>query len=230
MSYKVFLVLLSVAALLLALPFPPTWQSTLGGIFTLSFFIGGGSWAASRSQLIYLGFAVPERRTTGAVLGALVVGLLVGAALLGLLTCVGTTIEPRILERLERDAAIPLPTWAVILFHAPILEEVTFRLFLLSGCAWGLSRFRALATPSGGASPAALRLANLISGLAFAAIHLPAWYQAGEVPVALFASIIGLNLLAALAMGEVYVRRGVEAAVLAHLGADVALHLGGRLL
>lgn len=230
MSYKVFLLLLSVAALFLALPYPPTWLSTLGGMFTLACLIGAGSWAASRSQLTYLGFTIPERRTTGAALGALVIGLCVGATLLGLLTYVGTTIEPRILERLERDASIPLQTWAVILFHAPILEEITFRLFLLSGCAWGLSRFRALATSSGGASPAALRLANLISGLAFAAIHLPAWYQVGEVPPALFVSIMGLNLLAALAMGEVYVRRGVEAAVLAHLGGDVALHLGGRLL
>jgi membrane protease YdiL (CAAX protease family) len=104
-----------------------------------------------------------------------------------------------------------------------------FRLFILSVTAWAVSKLWRGGRDRG-AGPGALVLANVVAALAFAAVHLPALFQAGQVSTALVASVIGLNALAGYVMGVVYVRHGLLFAVLAHLGGDVALHLGGRLL
>lgn len=216
-------------ALLLSLPIPFTAIDVLIGFAALIVLTMLGFWFANKAGIGWFGWqkkAEPWRD----VIKALGLGLALGAVLLIILRYGVSTFEPRILQRLERDATIPLWKWLIILFHAPILEETIFRLFTLSFVAWILTKFKMLRSESGSLTPAGSTWANVVAAFLFALVHLPAWYQAGEVSAMLLASIIGLNMIAGYVCGWVYLRKGIEFAILTHLGGDVALHLGGRFL
>jgi len=102
-------------------------------------------------------------------------------------------------------------------------EEILFRLFALS------LLLRLL--PEGRAARA---LAVGACALAFAFAHAPAmvflfggWQ---EVPSVSWVWLLALNGLLGVAFGLVYLRSGVVAAVLAHLGTDVVWHAASQLL
>jgi membrane protease YdiL (CAAX protease family) len=205
---------ITIAAFLLAIPYPYSAASLLAGIPVLMAMVMSGIWAASRAGIPSP--AVP-RASVSKILLFLGMGAGLGTVIVLLLRYPVAAMEPRIVERLARDAAVPLWKWAIILFHAPVLEEVVFRLFLLSLIAWALSKARTFRTGGGSIAAPGLVAANIVSALLFAGVHLPAWYQAGPVPASLLLSVIGINLLAGYAFGSVYVSRGLACAVVAHL-------------
>lgn len=227
-SHKAFL-LIVLTALLLSLPIPYGLFEVLIAIAVLAILTFVGFWFANNARIVWFGW--PEKTAPWRdVVFSLTIGFVLGTLLLLILRYGISTFEPRILERLERDAAVPLWKWLIILFHAPVLEETIFRLFMLSFVAWILSKFKKLRNESGSLTTAGSSGANVVASFLFALIHLPAWYQAGEVSEILLASIIGLNMIAGYVCGWVYLRKGIEFAILTHLGGDVALHLGGRLV
>jgi membrane protease YdiL (CAAX protease family) len=100
-------------------------------------------------------------------------------------------------------------------------EEILFRLFLLS------LLLRALPRGSLGSA-----IAVGLSALAFAAAHAPAmltlfggWHA---VPVISWIWLAGLNGLCGVWFGIVFLRRGIEAAVVAHLVTDAIWHVVSR--
>jgi hypothetical protein len=97
-------------------------------------------------------------------------------------------------------------------------EEILFRLFALSLLLRLLPNSRV-------GTGAALGL----SALAFGAAHAPAfvflfggWH---EVPPVSWVWLIALNGLLGVTFGMVFLRRGIECAILAHLGTDVVWHV-----
>lgn len=120
-----------------------------------------------------------------------------------------------------------VPLWKGLLasFYGGITEELWLRLGLMTLIAWGLWRLAARpVSPPGWIFWVAIALSALLFGLG----HLPA--AAGVWP--LTGVVIGrsllLNGLLGLVFGALYWKVGLEAAMLAHFCADLALRgLGG---
>ena len=139
-------------------------------------------------------------------------GFAVGATILAILIFGLVPLEPALGERLRSRA--PAPGWmpVALAFESSVLEEVAFRLLLLSCLVWLLARGWRREVRE--ASPVAVRSAILVSSAAFGLAHVPPWISA-----------------AGIALGQVYWRWGLEAAVVCHLTADLVVQgLGPRLL
>ena len=156
----------------------------------------------------------------------LALGLLVGLTLLAVIRLV---IEPRVPEiglRIEAAGALPLWRRAAIIYVAAVAEELIFRVVLFSlivGIAIRLWR-RTTRVPT----PAIVWSANVVSALAFAAVHLPAWSGTAS-SVALPLAVLALNTAASLVIGRVFATRGIAAAIWTHAGGDCAIQLMGPL-
>ena len=154
-------------------------------------------------------------------------GLLVG---LGALAVIRLVIEPAIPAAGARIAAAgALPLWrrAAIIYVAAVGEELVFRLLLLSLIAGILVRL--VRRTEQGPSRRIIWVANGLSALAFAAVHLPAWSAMGPLSPGLALMVLALNGVGGLVFGYVFVKHGISAAMWAHAGADCAVQLIGPL-
>jgi hypothetical protein len=119
-------------------------------------------------------------------------------------------------------ADVPQPAiWkgALASLYGSISEEVQLRLFLMSVLAWGLSKV-------GGRDKAwpivtAIVLAAILFGLG----HLPAAFSLWEPSAVVIARTVLLNAMLGMPFGWLYWKYGLEHAMAAHLGADLALHV-----
>jgi membrane protease YdiL (CAAX protease family) len=127
----------------------------------------------------------------------------------------------------EIHARIAVSWWRTGLasLWAPWAEEIFDRLFLLSLLAWlGIKLFRVSATGRG--RWIALWTANLATALFFG------WYHISNeelfvdpVPFIVALRTVLIILPAGLAFGWIYMRRGLEAAILSHFIIDVIVHV-----
>lgn len=98
------------------------------------------------------------------------------------------------------------------------------RVFVMGVVAWLLSRL------SRGQPRAWVMLAALVvAALVFGAGHLPAAAQLAPLTGELVLRVIAYNMLAGLVFGWLYWKRGLEHAMLAHLCADLVLHVAAPL-
>jgi hypothetical protein len=121
---------------------------------------------------------------------------------------------------------IPLPTawqgfWASI--SAAVTEETLLRLFLLTLLAWLGSRVRR--TPEGRLTPGVAWTANVLTSLAFGALHLPLASSLMPLTPWVVTQVLVLNGLGGLVFGWLYWKYGLESAMLAHFSADLILHV-----
>lgn len=160
----------------------------------------------------------------GSVAGGLTVGL------------DALVFNPRVpeLRALNETALAHHSVWkaALACLYGGFTEEILVRLFILSLLALGFVNLgRALglgraAGRAGGANHfAALFAANLLAALLFGLLHLPATAALVKLTPLLVTRALVLNGVVGLACGFLYIRRGLEAAMAAHLTADVVLHL-----
>ncbi len=127
----------------------------------------------------------------------------------------------------EIHARIAVSWWRTGLasLWAPWAEEIFDRLFLLSLLAWlGMKLFRV--SEKGRGRWIALWIANLATALFFG------WYHISNedlfvdpVPVIVALRTVLIVLPAGLAFGWIYIRRGLEAAILSHFFIDVIVHV-----
>jgi hypothetical protein len=156
-------------------------------------------------------------------------GAALGGVLLGILVFVLLPLEPKLAARLAARAGNPAWWPFAVAFEASVLEEVFFRLFLLSATTWVLSRGWKKVRAQ--ASPVSVWIAVGVSALAFALVHLPPWLAQTSPTPLLVLSVLTLNGVAGLALGQVYWRYGIEAAIACHYAADVVVQgLGPRVL
>jgi membrane protease YdiL (CAAX protease family) len=195
---------LGVIATLLSFPYPPKLLALLAAEIIVILLIWAGLWFGARVQL---GSSIPSLRRAAI---ALVIGVASGGLVLILLPLAG--LQSRILK----EAAIPLWQWLIIAFDSATLEEIIFRLFIVSLVVWLIARFLKRDT--------AIWIALVISALLFGAAHLNRWIHSG--PTVIVAVII-VNGLIAIILGLLYVKWGIEAAMLGHFAGDVMLHIIG---
>ena len=200
--------------------------------------IGPGPFAAALAAgavLIVLGLVMARRLghrppvRPGRLAAALVLGALVGAVVLAVLVYALVPLEPALAARLRPRAQGPAWMPLALAVEASVLEELVFRLFLFTLVVWLAAR--AWRRGPVAVTPLQVGVANLVSTLAFAGVHVPAWLAATQVSAALIAAVLLLNGVAGGFLGLVYWRWGIEAAIAAHFAADLVVQgVGPRLL
>jgi hypothetical protein len=184
-----------------------------------SFVIGAGIGAA----LVFLGFAAAARCRTLArstsrarlVLLSLALGAAFGVANLAANWAIAAS-HPALRALMTRRVATLDPTNALV--SAPLLEEVTVRLFLMSVMAWIASRFT---------SRARLVFAIALGGssFVFALLHLSRPMPADPMLANLYrAALLAKYTLAGLPLGWIFWRFGLPYAMLCHAAVN-AVHL-----
>jgi membrane protease YdiL (CAAX protease family) len=127
----------------------------------------------------------------------------------------------------EIHARIDVAWWrsGLASFWAPFAEEIVDRLFLLSLVAWlGMKLFRV--SGEGRGRTAALWVATLATALFFGWYHISnEQLFAATVPAIVAVRTVLIILPVGLAFGWLYVRRGLEAAILSHFVIDVIVHV-----
>jgi len=148
---------------------------------------------------------------------AIALGLLAGLLVMGISLLIAhpaASASSRLLDWAWRGALAS--------FYGGIVEEVECRLFLVSLLVWLLAWFnhrRAL--------PWMFVTAIVLAALLFGAGHLTAAFAAGMAHTPLMISrIVLLNALAGLVTGGLFWKYGLEHAIVAHLSADLVLHIG----
>lgn len=151
---------------------------------------------------------------------ALAAGMLAGAAIVGL----DPLFAPHMPATLHGQAPAAPQANAFVgflaSFYGGIAEELQLRLFLMSLLAWLMTRF-ARAPVTGLVAWSAIALA----ALAFGAGHLPAAAHVWPLDAVVVARTILLNGVGGLVFGWLFWKQGLEAAMLAHFGADIVLHV-----
>ena len=160
---------------------------------------------------------------------ALLIGAATGAAAGGLLLLLSQYIFGPWLDASIAAAGIAIPEfgwtwWEGLLAStgAAFNEEVLLRLFLLNGLAWfgGLLLGRKTGRPG----TALLWAANILSTLAFGALHISNIVIIGmPVDFATVSSALVLNGMIGLLFGWLYWRFGLESAMASHFATDIVL-------
>jgi hypothetical protein len=129
----------------------------------------------------------------------------------------------------EIHARIVVPWWrsGLASFWAPWAEEIFDRLFLLSLVAWllmlGMKLFH---LPEGRGRGIALGIATVATALFFGWYHISnEQIFAAAVPRIVALRTVLIILPVGLAFGWIYIRRGLEAAILSHFVIDVIVHV-----
>ena len=195
---------LGAIATLLSFPFPPPVLTLLLAEIVVALLVIGGVWAGARHGL---GSQIPSSKRIGL---SLLIGTVFGAVVLALLPLAGLQ------SRIIKEASIPVWKWLIIAFDSSVLEEIVFRLFLMSFAVWALARFLRRET--------AITIALILSALLFGAAHLNRWLDAGSLAIA---AVMAVNGAISVALGLVYVKWGIESAMIAHFAGDVIVHIAG---
>jgi membrane protease YdiL (CAAX protease family) len=103
----------------------------------------------------------------------------------------------------------------------PIIEEIHFRLFLMTALVWLITKL--LRAPSGKLGAGGWWAAIVIQGLMFGAIHAATgegtlWWEPRAVQM-----ILEPRIVAGIVLGYVYWRWGLEASILTHVFADLSV-------
>ena len=197
---------LGAIATLLSFPFPPPLVTLLLAELALALVVLAGVAARPR-----VGLDVAP--TARGLLLAFPIGLVLGGLTLAMLPLTGLQ------SRIVAEAAIPVWKRLVIAFDSAILEELVFRLFTMTVVAWALSHVMP--------RNAAIWSGAIVAAAAFGAAHLNRWIAAGPMTVT---SVMIVNGIIAIALAMIYRRWGIEAAIVAHFGGDVAVHVAGPYL
>ena len=199
-----WLIPLGAIATLLSFPFPPPLVALIGAEIIIAVLICAGLWLGERHGL---GSAIPSLQRAAL---ALLIGAVMGALILALLPIAGLQ------SRIIKEATIPVWKWLIIAFDSSVLEEIVFRLFIMSLVVCLLARWAR--------RNVAIRIALVVSALFFGAAHLSRWIDAGPFVIT---AVMIVNGLVAIVLGSIYVRWGIEAAILGHFAGDVMVHIIG---
>lgn len=151
----------------------------------------------------------------------LLVGFGAGAVILGLERYF---FQPRLPEAFHKaDSKQPFWKRALACFYGGIYEELLLRLFIMAGLIWLIGRV--WPAPDGQIHLGVFWAANLIAALLFGLGHLPATMRIAPLTPLIVARAILLNGLAGVFFGVLFLRYGLEFAMIAHFAADIMIHL-----
>ena len=223
------LLALGFTATLLAMPLPFKLSLLLPAIVVLIGAIGVGLLLAQSTGLQALGkwqAANDGQTRLWRLIGQpSLIGIGLGAVLLLSIRFLVAPILPQIQTRLAAEAGSPVWKRFVIAFDSAVIEELLFRLLLLSLLAWLLSRL--WHDSNGLPGRGVLRTANLLVAIGFGLAHLPTWSAVTTLTPAIVITVVLLNSIGGITFGYLYFGWGLEAAMLAHFAADIVLHVFG---
>ncbi len=232
-SWRVVAVLLVLGSLALALSFPPPppLAALVAGIAALAAVVIAGLSLGGRYRLgaplllVWLHRDADRRSAAASLSIGAAVGLVLGGAIL-LLLRFGLAPEASVIQsRFAAEADAPIWSRWIIAFDAAVLEELVFRLFLVSLLVWILSRkWFPLARSS---LATRILVAIILVALGFAVAHLPKWLEIASPTFGLVSSVVVLNGIGGLVFGYLYSRFGIESAIVSHFAGDVVLHVLG---
>lgn len=197
-----------------ALP-APLWVLQLssalqGGLLLLAAVLAGAHFAPRLGLDAPVVAACAQRRPAAGLLRAQLLPALLGGLLGGFVIASAGTIGPLAL----RSASDDLPL-VVRLLYGGVTEELLLRWGLMTLLAAGFTRLasRLRVSPALG-----IRLAIVVSALVFGAAHLPSLMtKSAELTAATALFVVFANAAFGLVAGWLYWRRGLEAAILAHV-------------
>jgi membrane protease YdiL (CAAX protease family) len=209
-----------------------TVLSMNGGITLVALLLG---YLASRP----LGLGTPDldawlygrKARPGSVRWLIVFAPLVGLGLGGLLVGLDAAFigaAPQEAARLKAGihATPGLGASLLATLYGGIFEETQLRFFILSGLAWILAALTAAVKKRSLApSRSVFGVAVALSAVLFGIGHLAGLAALGAATPLLVARTIVLNAIPGVAFGLLYLKRGLETAIVAHAFADLALHV-----
>jgi hypothetical protein len=123
------------------------------------------------------------------------------------------------------EAALPVWKRFIACFYGAINEEVLARLFGFSLILWLLGKIARNRAPL--SSPVIFWIANVIIAVLFVLAHLPSAKIIMPITPLLLTALFSINGLVSLVCGYLCWKRGLEAAMLAHFGTDIVVHVVG---
>lgn len=226
--FRIFLGIGMLAALL-SMPFPPQLLYVLFAAIALVVTVGLGLLLARAAGLrisVFENNSTKESVQPLLTLGpAFLIGLGLGSVILVLIRFVFASMLPELSLRFSAEAAMAIWQRILIAFNAAVLEEFAFRLLLFSLLVWALGKI--WRKPEATSSLNILWLANAVIVIGFGLAHLPHWSAIATLTPLIVATVVFLNSIGGLAFGYLYWRKGLEAAITAHLAADIVLHVFG---
>lgn len=211
-----------------AWPLPaPLWVILLASFAQSGLFIALAVWSggvlAAQVGLHAPAFeaAVTARSITSALrpqlLPGLVAGVLGGAGLFA----IGGYASPAALAEVQQRFAVPI---LARVLYGGITEELLLRWGLMTVLVWLAWRF--LQGRRGSPRTIYYWLAIVVSALLFGAGHLPAAaFLVGELTGELVLFVVGVNAAFGVVFGYLFWRYGLEAAMIAHMGAHVVSYV-----
>jgi len=169
-------------------------------------FVVVGFAAASRTRVLSASARTPHDRLRFVLL-SVAAGFVFGLANLGANWLIASS-HPALRELLVRRFATLPPVIGLV--SAPLTEEISVRLFLMSAIAWTVSRVT-------GNRAAMFAIALVTSSIVFAALHLGRPFPGDPTVAALYrASLMTKYTLAGLPMGWLFWRWGLPYAMVCH--------------
>lgn len=152
---------------------------------------------------------------------AILAGALGGVVLMVLEYFIFYPRLPKPLKENEKQSAL----WkrALACFYGGFVEEILLRLFVMAGIAWLISLVWKAASPA--ETTTILWIANILAALLFGAGHLPATAQMTKLTPLVLTRAFLLNGLCGVVFGWLFMRFGLEAAIVAHFTADIVIHI-----
>lgn len=204
-------------------PLPaPLWLISLAGLAQGALLLALAVWAGVRlAPSVGLRAPAFEAAVTGRPIGPelkpQVLPGLGGGALGGIWMFVAFRFAPEAVAEVQNRFSIPI---VARVLYGGITEELLLRWGLMSTLVWLAWRF--LQRREGPVEAGSVRLAVVVSALAFAAGHLPAAaVLLGALDGPIVAFVIVVNTAFGVLFGHLYWRRGLEAAMIAHAMAHV---------
>ena len=131
------------------------------------------------------------------------------------------------LPQLPLGKAASIPVWRrfLICFYGGITEEIMMRIFLFSLLAWILSKV--WRSSDGAPTRRVLWVATIILALLFGLGHVASVIPMIPVTFNILLGALLLNGVASIAFTSLYLRRGLEASIVAHFVADFMIWVLG---
>ena len=216
-------------ALFLALPRPLKFTYFLIAVAVLGVIVGMGLFLSKSTGLKTLiinreSFGGNLRQPLQTLGQASLIGVGLGIVILATMRFLLLSILPEIRLRFTTEAS--LETWKriVIAFDSAVLEEIIFRLFLLSSLVWIVSKIWQIQKPP---NPEIFWVINAVIAIGFGIAHLPQWSSITPLTPLVILIVVFLNSVGGLTFGYLFYANGLEAAIVAHFVADIMLHVVG---
>jgi membrane protease YdiL (CAAX protease family) len=127
------------------------------------------------------------------------------------------------LPLLKQEMAVPM--WMSILasFYGGITEEILMRLFLMTLLVWISWKIKKTAEEK--PTKVGIWAAIIISSVIFGLGHLPVTAGVTAITPMVVARAILLNGIGGVIFGWLYLKKGLEAAMISHFSCDISIHV-----